>query len=293
MRYTHELFSPWLLKCKGNQAPHFYPKGILDQFLADRQLKIQCQKSYQMVDVRRLIDNLVFPAFDDLAIGERIPQASNQRITRLEGQAESWPTQTESSEAPALHNGDHPIEKQIFISFKWHTDSEKIADQIDEAFQAKGITIRRDCKDIQYKDSIQDFMQALGRGKCVIAVIDDAYLKSENCMFELVEILANGDFRDRIFPIVLPDAQIYKPAKRIKYVQHWEREIEELEEAMKSVSAANMQGFRDEIDLYTRIRATIAELTNTLNNMNTLKVEDHIESGFAQLFTAIKQKLTE
>ena len=110
-------------------------------------------------------------------------------------------------------------------------------------------------------------------------------------MFELVEILANGDFHSRIFPIVLPDAQIYKPAKRIQYVQHWEREIAELEAAMKTVSAANMDGFRDEIDLYHRIRATIAELTNTLKNMNTLKVENHFESEFAQLFEAISAKL--
>ncbi|NEQ42565.1 MAG: toll/interleukin-1 receptor domain-containing protein [Leptolyngbya sp. SIOISBB] len=185
------------------------------------------------------------------------------------------------------------VKQEIFISFKWRTESEKVADQIDQAFQAKGITIRRDCKDIQYKDSIEGFMQALGRGKCVIAVIDDAYLKSDSCMFELVEILANGNFHSRIFPIVLPDAQIYRPAKRIQYVQHWEREIADLEAAMKSVSAANLDGFREEIDLYHRIRATIAELTSTLKNMNTLKVEDHLDRDFAQLFEAIERKLQE
>ena len=37
-------------------------------------------------------------------------------------------------------------------------------------------------------------MQQIGQGKCVIAVISDSYLKSENCMFELVEIAKNGIF---------------------------------------------------------------------------------------------------
>lgn len=67
-------------------------------------------------------------------------------------------------------------------------------------------------------------------------------------MYELVQIAKNGEFYDRIFPIVLSDANIYKP------IQHWEAQIQELDEAMKTVRADNLQGFRDDIDLYTEIR---------------------------------------
>ena len=45
--------------CKDSQQPHFYPFEILRQFLADRQEVIQCQKSYQMVDVLGLIDDVM------------------------------------------------------------------------------------------------------------------------------------------------------------------------------------------------------------------------------------------
>jgi hypothetical protein len=53
-------------------------------------------------------------------------------------------------------------------------------------------------RDLGYKGLIKDFMRQIGRGKCAIAVISDKYLKSENCMFELVEIAKNGDFYDWI-----------------------------------------------------------------------------------------------
>ncbi|MEM1293267.1 MAG: COR domain-containing protein [Cyanobacteria bacterium P01_H01_bin.162] len=271
--------------CDGDPDPHFYQLDKLHERLDNRKPTIECGRPpYEDVPVQGLIDNATqpLPSIQDLPQGQWVGALAAKGDTKLiELQKESWPIQTES------------VQPEIFISFKWRTDSEIIANQIDQAFQAKGITIRRDCEDIQYKDSIQDFMQALGRGRWVIAVIDDAYLKSDSCMFELVEILANGDFHSRIFPIVLPDAQIYKPAKRIQYIQHWENEIAELEEAMKSVSAANMDGFREEIDLYHRIRATIAELTSTLKNMNTLKVEDHLNRDFEQLFEAIERKLQE
>ncbi|MEM1292397.1 MAG: COR domain-containing protein, partial [Cyanobacteria bacterium P01_H01_bin.162] len=268
-------------RCDGRQDPHFYPKEVLDQFMRDRQLDIQCQKSYQMVNVPNLVDDLIQANFDSSIHSDELGDAARNgiRVAQIERQAKSWPIQIES------------VKQEIFISFKWRTDSEKIADHIDQTFQAQGITIRRDCKDIQYKDSIQDFMQALGRGKCVIAVIDDAYLKSDSCMFELVEILANGDFHSRIFPIVLPDAQIYDPVECISYIQYWEQKKAKLDTAMKTVGSENLQGFREKIDLYTRIRNTIATLTNTLSDMNTLKVEDHVEAEFEQLFQAIEHTL--
>ncbi|BDI19424.1 hypothetical protein ANSO36C_52260 [Nostoc cf. commune SO-36] len=45
--------------CKDNQEPHFYPFDILRQFVADKQERIQCQKSYQMIDVLGLIDDVM------------------------------------------------------------------------------------------------------------------------------------------------------------------------------------------------------------------------------------------
>lgn len=184
-------------------------------------------------------------------------------------------------------------ENRIFVSYAWGGESEQIVNQLDETFQAKGVIIIRDKRDLGFKGRIQAFMEQIGRGKAVIVIISDKYLKSPNCMFELVQIIKNGQFYDRIFPIVLTDAQIYRPAERIKYVQHWEQQIKELDEAMKSVSSANLQGFREEIDQYTEIRNTIAELTHLLKDMNTLTPEMHTQSGFAELFQAIERKLAE
>jgi hypothetical protein len=182
---------------------------------------------------------------------------------------------------------------EILISYAWGGESEDLVNQLDEAFQAKGITIIRDKRDLGFKGRIKAFMERIGHGKAIIVVISDQYLKSENCMFELVQIAKNGQFYDRIFPVVMSDANIYKPTQRIKYVQHWEKQIEELAEAMKTVSPANLHGFREDIDLYTEIRATIAELTNLLKDMNTLTSSIHTESNFKALFEAVEYRLTE
>lgn len=188
---------------------------------------------------------------------------------------------------------NNTLEKQIFISYAWGGESEDMANRVDEAFQKRGITIVRDKRDAPFKANIKEFMGLIGQGKCVITIISEKYLKSPNCMFELVEIAKNGNFYDRIFPIVLGDAQIYQPVPRLRYIKHWEDKISELDIALKEVSAANLQGFREDIDLYTEIRNTIAELVNTLRQMNVLTPELHTSSGFEQLYQAIENKLNQ
>jgi internalin A len=131
-------------------------------------------------------------------------------------------------------------EQAVFISYAWGGEREEIVNQIDQELQKRGVKIIRDKRDLGYKGSISEFMERIGRGNCVIVVISDKYLRSPNCMFELVEIAEGKQFHDRIFPIVLADANIYDPIKRIEYVRHWEVKRAELAEAMKTLDPANL-----------------------------------------------------
>ncbi|MEM9272732.1 MAG: TIR domain-containing protein [Cyanobacteria bacterium P01_F01_bin.143] len=184
---------------------------------------------------------------------------------------------------------------EIFISYSWEEESRKIADKLDQAFQARGITIIRDIRDLGYKDSIKEFITSMGIGrrKCVIVIISKKYLQSENCMFELLQISRNEQFYDRIFPIVLDDAKIYRTVDRIKYIQFWETKILELDEAMKTVSSANLLGFREEIDIYSEIKNYLPQLSNILKDMNTVSAKIDTELGIEELTRIIEHKLAE
>lgn len=185
-------------------------------------------------------------------------------------------------------------EKQVFVSYAWGGESENIVNQIDESFKERGITLIRDKRDLGFKGLIREFMREIGAGQAIVAVISDKYLRSKNCMFELVEIASHNDFYGRIFPVVLPDAKIYDSLDRIEYIKYWDDKIKQLNEAMKSIDVqANLQGIRDDIDLYTRVRGTIAGLMDILQNMNTLTSDMHRASEFEELYTAVEKKLAE
>jgi hypothetical protein len=47
--------------CKTAETPEFYPFTVLNRFFRERQASIQCRRSYQMVDVRELMGDMILP----------------------------------------------------------------------------------------------------------------------------------------------------------------------------------------------------------------------------------------
>ncbi len=184
--------------------------------------------------------------------------------------------------------------RQVYFLYKWGGESERIVNEIDAALKAKGIASVRDKADLGYKGKIGDFMRELGRGRAIIVVISDKYLTSDNTMFELVEIAKNKGVHERIFPVILQDADIYKPVNRVKYVKHWEDKKKELNDALRTLADnANLPGIREEIDNYDTIRDHIDALTSLLKDMNALTPEMHEHSRFFSLIDAIERTLNE
>ena len=85
---------------------------------------------------------------------------------------------------------------EVFISYSWQGESKAVALEIEKALKKRGIKILMDFEELSYKGSIKGFMDRLGRGHYVILVISDHYLKSENCMYELLQIAKHKNFID-------------------------------------------------------------------------------------------------
>ncbi|MBE8966312.1 leucine-rich repeat domain-containing protein [Nostocales cyanobacterium LEGE 12452] len=281
-RLQYETLVPCNCKtCKNLPTPNSYSLDKLKKRLDAKRYQIECESSYEMVDVRRLIDDVLFTSDQEY-------RENNFQVTKLQSELEQERNKSFS------HQHKDNDQKEVFISYTLRDNhSETVVKQIEKVFQAQGIKIIRDKNAVAYKERFKVFMQRLSQGKCVIIVISDHYLKSENCMYELAEIAKHGNFYDRIFPIVLADAKIYVGEERIEYIKYWEKRRDKLDAAMKEVSAAKMEGFREDIDLYTEIRNTIPELTNLLKDMNTLTPDIHSESDFEILLNAIAHRLDE
>lgn len=186
---------------------------------------------------------------------------------------------------------DAPVQAEVFISYKWGGDSEALVDEIQGRLEERGILVTRDKSEVRYRDSIEQFMRRIGAGKCVIVILSQAYLESKYCMFELTEIASHPEFASRVYPVVMPDAAIFDPISRIGYIKYWEGKQAALDQAMRGVGQEYLQGIREELDLYAKIRTTIAGIMKVLAEMNTLTPEIHKGTDFEQLYAQLATAL--
>lgn len=267
-RLKYEKFLPCNCEvCQAREEPFAYPLSELKDF-AKQGDKIQCRVSRKLVDAADLIREVLpsaaySPVLFPLPSGTRVPPP------------------------------EPSPRKEVFVSYAWTDESTAIVDKLQEAFQGRNIVLIRDKNEMRYKDSIRDFMRRIGRGKCIVVVLSKRYLESTSCMFELTEIADRGEIRDRVFPIVLDDAGIYEGRGRLRYIRYWERKKDGLDAEMKEVSGEYLQGIREELDLFAKIRGTIASIVDILGDMNALSPGQHQGADFQTLLAALEGRLAE
>ena len=110
-------------------------------------------------------------------------------------------------------------------------------------------------------------------------------------MFELVQIYEHKEFAKRIFPIILEDANIYKPVSRIGYIKYWDGEITKLDEAIKSLEKGmDVLALNQELNNYGKIRKLFSDMAFILKDMNALSPEMHRNQNFDTLYKSLTGK---
>jgi internalin A len=251
--------------CAASSEPTTFEVGELKEF-ADAGAGIQCRRSRELRDPVALLRLLS-------------PDALDRRTGVL----------AMGTTAPAPR--EEPVQPEVFVSYKWGGDSEALVDEIQQRLAARGVLITRDKNEVTYRDSIQQFMQRIGIGKCIVVILSKAYLESKNCMYELTQITGHPEFARRVYPIVMGDAGIFDPRTQLRYIKYWENKRAELDAEMKEVGQEHLEGIREELDLYEDIRNTISRIMNVLRDMNTLTPQTHRGTDFEQLYTQLAAAL--
>jgi tetratricopeptide (TPR) repeat protein len=177
------------------------------------------------------------------------------------------------------------MRQTIFISYSW-SDS-IIANQIDKVFQPTGLEIKRDIREIGYKGSIKDYMQQVRSTDFVFLIISDSFLKSANAMYEVLELLKDKNFKDKILPVIVDGTKIYKPDDRFEYIKFWTDKHIELETKLKAVNITDAIELYQDLKHYEKIRTTIGEFLGHLADTNSPTFLELLEGNFQKIFDYI------
>lgn len=178
------------------------------------------------------------------------------------------------------HKQPSPIDidddrKCVFISYCWADNN--IADNIENYLADKNIVVKRDIRNIGNWRSIREFMKTIRKQDYAVLIISDNYLKSENCMYEIVELLKDTDFANKIFPVVI-EKSIYDTTKRIEYISYWESKSKELEAVMQTISMLNRGEATATLKKINNIAMNIGEFLEKVSDMNNPKIDNVAEA---------------
>jgi hypothetical protein len=178
----------------------------------------------------------------------------------------------------------------VFISYAWEPESESIIGKFELQTGKENFSVIRDkVNGVGYKGDIEKFMQDMGKADCVVLVLSNKYLRSSNCMYELLQIRENKDMDKVVFPLVLGSARITDQKKNIAYVKYWQTKCQRQNKLIKTLEdLAAMDDALKMLKLYTKIKDNINSITAYFAKMNTLTPEMHIKENFKTLIDKIK-----
>lgn len=182
---------------------------------------------------------------------------------------------------------------EVYISYSWAYESDKIADEVEQYLEANGIDVKRDKKNVGYKDNIVEFENAIGRGAVVIVIVSEDYLKSPNCMYEMVKLSETGNLQERLFPIVLDDARIYDASEKTAYVLYWQEKTDKITKQLSDLNHVSRGELCKDIADYSSVCKFLSDFLRFLGTHNNLSASKHSSNGYSEIIDSIKNKYSE
>lgn len=110
---------------------------------------------------------------------------------------------------------DSVMRATIFLSYT-HADS-IIAEKIENALKVLGYDVKRDIRNVEKWEDMQEFMKSIRKQDYAVFLVSDKYLHSINCLYEIMQFMKDENFGNRSFPIAI---NLTKDEKNLRETQN-------------------------------------------------------------------------
>lgn len=132
--------------------------------------------------------------------------------------------------------------KTIFLSY---AHSEKpIAERLYTLLKNCGYNVKRDVNNVRPWGGIKDFMNSIRIQDYVVVLVSNSYLHSENCMYEVSQLLKDDSFKERTLSIVITppamsDVKMFSADYRLQMILHWQNHAKQFKKKIKALEPEN------------------------------------------------------
>ena len=179
--------------------------------------------------------------------------------------------------------------EKVYISYKHDANYKGAIDAIKRGLNANGIIFSIDENDIDYRDNIEEYEKEIGLADKVIMFVTPAYLRSLDCMFEMVQIFRKGNIEERVFPIV-DLGEVPRNSNGLQSVKnYWDIEKQQKTDQIKT--SMNSSYVLKVLRKINNILIIIDEFWEFIVHVNTCNYKDLVENDAGLLMEKLKATL--
>lgn len=196
--------------------------------------------------------------------------------------------------------------KKIFISYA-HKDSDLVNILEHKLTRKSKIKITRDIDVLEYRDSLEEFMKTIRNHDFVISVVSSTYIKSINCMYEIMQLMQDTDYQEKLIFIILNkddinyyteknrytdfEAKIYDSTDRLNYVAYWSTKQIELRQkiAEAGLPPELMANVALDMRKLNSIVPSMDDFINLLSDKVGRSFKEMCEDDFSEIIKVIKK----
>lgn len=178
---------------------------------------------------------------------------------------------------------------KVYVSYAWKAEEDSgVVAALETALAGQGVELVRDVRALGYGGSIRAFMDRIAAAEQVVVVLSPQYVESPYCMYELIEMAQLGDFRERVYPILLDGLPISKPSWRNQIRASWESRYWALKAELDATDSVLAEESLDDLKAYSRIFHGALKPLATLADINALSEAVHRQTNFAALIARLR-----
>jgi tetratricopeptide (TPR) repeat protein len=190
----------------------------------------------------------------------------------------------------------------VYISYAGNNEDDayensrdEIVKKLCEQLQQNNLKPIEYKSDVQYKTNLKNFMLDIAYGDFVIPLISKKYLTSEYCMFEAIEFYDRNkrDFEEKLFPIVLQDANLFSDDAHLDYFTYWDDLYNKLDEKLKGKDPQKLMSLHEKAKMYREVSDNIDEFMSKIEALAQLPNKTIKENNYQPVIDAIISQIAQ
>lgn len=168
----------------------------------------------------------------------------------------------------------------VFVSYN-HSQKDFADEIVQKISYAANIVID---KKLSPWGNLTEFMESIREQDFAVLLISEAYLKSQNCMFEVSQLVRDKNWLNKVMFIVFEDANVYDICGQGEYIEYWQLKRNELEEQFSRTPKQSAEGLVFAMREIDEIQLSISTILTAIKTLKNPPVKDGI--------SAILQRIT-